>query len=346
MANVGPFSIVLLFDNQANSLQIVQSLKEKGLDVQTVNSASELIQMIAGYKFDLVALSVNHSSTTSLVQVLKIKTKVEVLVFGEDATPATSKAILKAGADYQVAGAISSYNLWLKIGHLVKDKHRHNETASRMLSGRGRPEEDSSAMIIKSSANAKAQEENDEKVSVVKSTIKSKKATTNIDDISLVAEPPQKSPAPKKEKKLLMGAKKKQSKIIQTLDSEIEDSGKIKVVDSGIVKNAKVEIQAPEEEAPAHVAVIEEKAPPKGKLMKVGKVASKIKGEVRTAAPEPSQRLEKSPTKLTEEQLIDREIDQIENLFFEGGKGDVQPTSEIEIFDRDLEGAEIGRALV
>jgi hypothetical protein len=335
MANAGPFSIVMLFDDQANSLQTVQSLKEKGLDILTVNNASELIQMIAANKFDLVALSVNHASTTSLVQVLKIKTKVEVLVFGEDASPATSKAILKAGADYQVAGVISSYNLWLKIGHLVKDKLRHMETASRMLSGKNRSEDDSSAMIIKSSERSKAKEEMGERVSVIKSTPKPRKADANHDQTSLVLEPEKKEHAPKKEKKLLVGVKKKQGSIIRTSEEEVESASNITIEPAESRTHGK-KVATEEAEPRTAEPVAKEKAPVKGKLMRSGKAENKAKKESPT--PLAKEKLEKPRGKLTEEQLIDQEIDEMQNIFFANDQDGATSNGGVQLFDKDAVG--------
>lgn len=341
MANVGPFSIVLLFENQANSLQVVQSLREKGLDVHTVNNASELIQIIAAHKFDLVCLSVNHPSASSLVQVLKIKTHVAVLMFGEDASNATAKAVLKTAADYQVTGAISSYNIWLKIGHLVKEKQRHTETASRMLSGKAHVDEDE-AIVIKSPTVEKERRNEIGKVSLVKSKIKErpsnlsvvagpdveeksfkvkgakfeKSGAVNIVSESDSGEPHQndKSKEPKQEKKkMLMGAKKKAPKISIPTPEEID------VVDDAPVTVGSVEIKEKViVQASSEVTVQEKPAAPKGKLMKKSSGLRENRDSGKVMRSVGKSKKNESLGQLTEEQLIDREIDQIQSLFFDG----------------------------
>lgn len=165
MAHGATFSIALLFDNPLNSIQIAQSLKDKELDVHVAHSAAELIQLIATQQLDLVGLSVNHASASSLVQVLKSRTQISILAFGEDNEMSTAKAVAKTGASFQITGAVTSYNIWLKIGHLVKEKQRQQERLARMnVRKDAMEEEDAGAMIIRSSkkkdmSNAAADED-------------------------------------------------------------------------------------------------------------------------------------------------------------------------------------------
>lgn len=166
MVETTAYSMALLFENHANSLQVAASLKEKEIDVHVVASAGELIQSIVNHKLDLVALSVNHPSTTGLVQVLKVKTKVSILVFGEEQTKRTAESVLRTSADHQVTGAITSYNIWLKIGHLVREKQKMLERAQHV---RTQPiENNESALIIKSSSKKKKMVSADN-ISIVKS---------------------------------------------------------------------------------------------------------------------------------------------------------------------------------
>lgn len=320
MANVASFSIVFLFENPANSLQVVQSLKEKGVDVHTVSTAPELIQMIAAQKFDLVCLSVNHPSASSLVQVLKIKTQVAVLVFGEDAAGNTSKAVFKTAADYHLAGVISSYNLWMKIGHLVKDKQRHSDAAAKSLSLKVRSE-DESAMIIKSSARGKEQQQEAvEKAAVVKSSPKGKapKSTIISSSDQLATSP---HPERKKEKKLLMTGVKKKS--LPSLKHAMKTLPKVEQED---IDRSSLGQQLPSEpdevqNEVSHGEPTERENTTKGKLLKMGKPKIKeAKGKILfTKQATPKQSIAKAPTApLTEEQILENEILQMENLFSDG----------------------------
>lgn len=362
MAATGLYSIVLLFEDQANSLQVIPSLKEKGLDIHVVANAAELIQIIAAKKFDLVCLSVNHPSASSLVQVLKIKTHVAVLVFGEDQSMDTSRAVLKTVADYQLTGAISSYNIWMKIAHLVKEKQRQAENASRKLIHRQRQDDDEN-IVVKSSTKPKEKEtvEAVGKVSV-KSNIKEKSpklsvvaAEEKITVRSSISEEKitVKSAIPKKEKKILMSAKRKAPKlqINGQEDVEIVSGGKEESVGAVAVVDAKEEVRAQE------VEVRNEKPAVKGKLLKMnrgtkpgasapvkvnaksaeadnGQVEIKTSSEkedlghvsvgsadapTKTLKPLGKRKQQEKQNKdpLTEEEQIDREIDQLQNLFFE-----------------------------
>ncbi len=342
MAATGAYSIVLLFADQANSLQIAPPLREKGLDVHVVASAAELIQIIAAQKFDLVCLSVNHSSASSLVQVLKIKTHVAVLVFGEDQQPDTARAILKTSADYQVTGTITSYNIWMKIGHLVKEKQRHAENASRMLQNRLRKEDDGN-IVVKSSQKPKDTDEGVGSVSVKAAKEKSPKlSVVGVEEKITV-----KSAIPKKEKKILMGAKRKAPLL------QVEGADAVEVIKGGDVEDTgSVAVKEEMAEPVATIEVKNEKAMPKGKLLKMNKApkaspsqkvdvaapANSELGAVQTVnakassasdagvASKPFKALKSvgkvkkidSPLEvLSEEEQIDREIDQLQNLLFD-----------------------------
>lgn len=349
MAASGPYSIVLLFEDQANSLLVAPPLKEKGLDVHVVATAAELIQIIAVQKFDLVCLSVNHPSATSLVQVLKIKTHVAVLVFGEDQSTETSRAVLKTAADYQITGTISSYNIWMKIGHLVKEKQRQIENASRMLSNRFKEQEGNT--VVKSSGSKPTEPtgeavgkvqikavtaEKKSKVSVISEERITVKSSSNEDKITV------KSAILKKEKKILMGAKKKAPKL------QIEGQDDVEVI-TGPVESDAGSVAIKEDATPIHVTALEvksEKPAPKGKLLKKAPKsavapATPVTVQVEALAPAPTGKVkveesvapaksaksfrpvgkikkpEKRKENLSEDEQIDREIDQLQNLFFE-----------------------------
>ncbi len=133
MAQAKQFSLVLLYENVASSLPVAQALREKEIDILVVQSAAELIQTIAGRKVDMVGLSVNHTSCTSLIKVLRDKTQVQLMIFGEDKNPATSKKIDKADVDIKISGVANGYNIFMKIGHLVKRKEKESENARAIL---------------------------------------------------------------------------------------------------------------------------------------------------------------------------------------------------------------------
>lgn len=354
MAATGPYSIVLLFEDQANSLQVIPPLKEKGLDVHVVKNAGELIQNIAIQKFDLVCLSVNHPSASSLVQVLKIKTHVSVLVFGEDQSMETSRAVLKTVADYQLTGVISSYNLWMKIAHLVKEKQRQAENASRKLLSRHRQEDDN--IVVKSSSKSKEVSDSVGKVSIKsQSSDKQSKVSVVVEEEKITV----KSAIPKKEKKILMGAKRKAPPMHE------DNSGDVELVTGGEADSSEVvEVSGSEPVALENqsIEVKSDKSAPKGKLLKMNKSPKRmigahtraeasasisaedtghvtvaeasaasgagkvVVGEASENNPKQSRPLKpvsnrkanaKPNEALSEQEQIDREIDQLQNLFFE-----------------------------
>lgn len=165
MAQAKQFTLLLLYDKVASSLPVAQALKEKDIDVTVVQNAGELIQAIATRKADMVGLSVNHASTPSLIRVLKDKTQVEIMAFGEDKQPSTAKKIDKADVDIRVSGIANGYNIFMKIGHLVKKKEKETENARTIhLQGGGekviaKKQKKQGAFIVKGKAKTKKENE-------------------------------------------------------------------------------------------------------------------------------------------------------------------------------------------
>lgn len=305
MTNTGvaPFSIVLLFENQANSLQVAPSLRDKGLEVDVVTTASELIKIIASQKIDLVGLSVNHSSASSLVQVLKVRTNVSVLVFGEDQSMATTKAVLKTAGDFQVSGAVSSYNIWMKIGHLVKEKQRAQVKKMSPNSHNGRDEE--SPLMVTSSPRSKLNAlQNDERsISVVKSN---KKSSDDEDEestrVSVKKQTPQIGTGKKK-----MVMKKPLSK--QTKDNFEKSDAEAIATDESSTSTEELMSDDFQNQKNASAEDINDG----GKILKVG---MRSKQKERSFSLEEDSFSSHDP-QLTEEEIIDQEIGEIEQLFFE-----------------------------
>jgi hypothetical protein len=347
MAQSSAYSIVLLYENPANSLQVVQSLKDKDIDVHVVQTAGELIQIISGQSFDLVGLSVNHASTKSLVQVLKSRTQVAVLAFGEDKSPATARAVTKTAADFQIIGAITSYNIWMKIGHLVKEKQRHHERTSMMLNGKmpsNMDDDNQSAMIIKSSAKGKQREKDAKQVSHVKSIegrIAAKKSSPQhqertsakeetgesslVEDISeetanltAALEQEQKKNLPKiAQKKTELGMNASEDSI-----EPAENTAPAKTLEESILAgdlNQDTE-NAPEEAPLKNKGLLgtkkqnDKKSKGNGGLIQINKKPQR-EGELHVINNESKPNTGK--TIFTEDEQIDREIDQMQNIFFD-----------------------------
>ncbi|MBY0386385.1 hypothetical protein K2X05_14615 [bacterium] len=149
MSQAKAFSLILLYDKMAASLPVAQALKEKNIEVQVAQNAGELIQMIAQKNVDLAGLSANHASTRSLIQVLREKTKVKILVFGEDKSQATAERVDKLDCDFKVLGVATAYNIWMKIAHVVKLKMKDADNGNILYSGGKATQNRESAIIVK-----------------------------------------------------------------------------------------------------------------------------------------------------------------------------------------------------
>jgi len=193
MAQAKPFSLILLYEKVASALPVAQALKEKDIDVVVVQNAGELIQTIATRKFDMVGLSVNHSSCTSLIRVLKEKTQVQIMAFGEDKNITTGKKIDKADVDIKISGIANGYNIFMKIGHLVKKKEKESENArSILLTGGGEKavvkKKKGAAFIVKGKAKTKKEKEQDGPISVTSARAAQKADVDDQEDEDSLAE--------------------------------------------------------------------------------------------------------------------------------------------------------------
>lgn len=316
MINTGaaPFSIVLLFENQANSLQVVQSLKDKGLHVEVVTSASDLIKMIVSRSLDLIGLSVNHSSTASLVKILKTRTHVSVLVFGEDTNEETTKAVLKTSADYQVSGAASSYNIWMKIGHMVREKEREQYKKSNKQTLKLKDDSDST-VLVKSNKTLSFNNNKDKNqdISVVKSLTKNDKENDKENDIKRTTTLSVKGSG----KKLLGKKKEKIEKSQEPPEESIADKEALPV------RNDQGKMDAEPEQSLSVSG--EESKKKKNKLFSSNT-------EKKKTSPKHDESMLQKKKVLTEDDILDNEIGEIENLFFEESsrKSLVKPAVEID----------------
>lgn len=168
------FSLILLYDKMSLSLPVAQALKEKNIDVHIAQNAGELIQSIAARNVDLVGLSVNHASTRSLIQVLREKTKVKILIFGEDKSPATAERVDRLDADFKVNGVATAYNVWMKIAQAVKFKMKESDHNGNVLysGGKGSGPKQDAAIVVKSGKNEQKERTGSE---IISSSKKNKK---------------------------------------------------------------------------------------------------------------------------------------------------------------------------
>lgn len=130
--------MVFLYDKMAASLPVAQALKEKNIDVHVAQNAGELIQFVATKNIDLVALSANHASSKSLIQVLREKTQVKILIFGEDKSQGTADRVDRLDGDFKVLGVATAYNIWMKIATMVKNKMKESENNGNILYSGGK----------------------------------------------------------------------------------------------------------------------------------------------------------------------------------------------------------------
>lgn len=153
MSSQKHFTLILLYDKMVASLPVAQALKEKGIDVHVSQNAGELIQTIASKSVDMVGLSVNHASSRSLIQVLREKTSVKILIFGEDKAHTTVERIDRMDADFKVQGVATAYNVWMKIAHVVKNKMKESDNNGNILysGGKQSTSSDNQAIVVKNS---------------------------------------------------------------------------------------------------------------------------------------------------------------------------------------------------
>lgn len=150
------FTLVFLYDKMAASLPVAQALKEKNLDVHVAQNAGELIQLVANKNVDLVGLSANHASSRSLIQVLREKTQVKILIFGEDKSQGTAERVDRLDGDHKVLGVATAYNIWMKIASLVKNKMKETENNGNILYSGGKnssPKQDSTITVKSNKEN-------------------------------------------------------------------------------------------------------------------------------------------------------------------------------------------------
>lgn len=156
MSSQKHFTLILLYDKMVASLPVAQALKEKGIDVSVSQNAGELIQIIASKNVDMVGLSANHASSRSLIQVLREKTSVKILIFGEDKTLTTVERIDRMDADFKVQGVATAYNIWMKIAHVVKSKMKESDNNGNILysGGKSSSNNDNQSIAVKSTSSS------------------------------------------------------------------------------------------------------------------------------------------------------------------------------------------------
>lgn len=148
--------MVFLYDKMVASLPVAQALKEKNIEVHVAQNAGELIQFVATKNVDLVALSANHASSRSLIQVLREKTHVKILIFAEDKSQGTAERVDRLDGDYKVLGVATGYNIWMKIASMVKNKMKESESNGNILySGGKSTAKQDTAIIVKSNKEEK-----------------------------------------------------------------------------------------------------------------------------------------------------------------------------------------------
>lgn len=156
MSTPKSFTLVFLYDKMVASLPVAQALKEKNIEVHVAQNAGELIQFVATKNVDLVALSANHASSRSLIQVLREKTQVKILIFAEDKSQGTAERVDRLDGDYKVLGVATGYNIWMKIASMVKNKMKESENNGNILySGGKSAAKQDTAIIVKSNKEDK-----------------------------------------------------------------------------------------------------------------------------------------------------------------------------------------------
>ncbi len=176
MSQAKTYTLIFLYDKMALSLPVAQTLKEKNIEVHVAQNAGELIQLIASKNVDMVGLSANHASSRSLIQVLREKTHVKILAFGEDKMPSTAQRIDKMDADFKILGVATAYNIWMKIAPSVKAKMKEHENNGNVLYSGGSSTQQKShqAIIVKNSKGAAEKEKADSGANIISSGKKKK----------------------------------------------------------------------------------------------------------------------------------------------------------------------------
>lgn len=139
-------------------MPVAQALKEKNLEVHVAQNAGELIQFVANKNVDLVGLSANHPSSKSLIQVMREKTQVKILIFGEDKSQGTAERVDRLDGDYKVLGVATAYNIWMKIASMVKNKMKETENNGNILysGGKSTTQKQDSTITVKSNTENKS----------------------------------------------------------------------------------------------------------------------------------------------------------------------------------------------
>ncbi len=158
MSTPKSFTLVFLYDKMVASLPVAQALKEKNLEVHVAQNAGELIQFVANKNVDLVGLSANHPSSKSLIQVMREKTQVKILIFGEDKSQGTAERVDRLDGDYKVLGVATAYNIWMKIASMVKNKMKETENNGNILysGGKSTTQKQDSTITVKSNTENKS----------------------------------------------------------------------------------------------------------------------------------------------------------------------------------------------
>jgi hypothetical protein len=158
MSTPKSFTLVFLYDKMVASLPVAQALKEKNIDVHVAQNAGELIQFVATKNVDLVGLSANHASSKSLIQVLREKTQLKILIFGEDKSQATAERVDRLDGDYKVLGVATAYNIWMKIASMVKNKMKESEHNGNILysGGKSTTSKQENTITVKSNKESKS----------------------------------------------------------------------------------------------------------------------------------------------------------------------------------------------
>jgi hypothetical protein len=184
MSTPKSFTMVFLYDKMAASLPVAQALKEKNIDVHVAQNAGELIQFIAMKNVDLVGLSANHASSKSLIQVLREKTSVKILIFGEDKSQGTVDRVDTLDGDYKVLGVATAYNIWMKIASMVKNKMKESENNGNILysGGAAATVKQEATITVKSTKEAKFSKGEGTSAFGKKKKDKNKKQSSDLED--------------------------------------------------------------------------------------------------------------------------------------------------------------------
>ena len=233
MSTPKSFTLVFLYDKMVASLPVAQALKEKNLDVHVAQNAGELIQFVANKNVDLVGLSANHASSKSLIQVLREKTQVKILIFGEDKSQGTAERVDRLDGDYKVLGVATAYNIWMKIASMVKNKMKEAESNGNILysGGKNTTAKQDNTITVKSSKESKSFKLEGSSPFGKKKKEKFKKQQSDLDDNNDVMnfQDPLSSKDPSEQSSNLMffkkdGAEVKKPKKKNAFSNELDDT--------------------------------------------------------------------------------------------------------------------------